>query len=795
MEQDPDKFDELTERLNLLLRKQDRLQVEAHRLRQEIELLKKQQRQEPTPKEKEGITASVPVSAPSGPSVSQERMPLPKSTPSLWSRWTSSRQNIEWEKFIGENLVSKIGILITVIGVAFGAKYAIDNELISPLTRIVLGYLAGIGLLGLAIRLKEKYRNFSAVLLSGALAIMYIITYFAYNYYALFPQAIAFALMVLLTAFSVLAAWHYNQQIIALMGLVGAYGVPFLLSEDSGNVQFLFIYMAVINAGILAIAFRKSWKLLFHAAFWLTWLIFSWWAADGYRQDEHFGLGLTFLSVFYLLFYATFLAYKIPAREPFSRMDVVLLLTNSFIFFGFGYKLLDGHPGAEQYLGIFAVVNALIHFLVGKMIQRAALAEKSLFYFVIGLVLVFLTLAVPIQLDGNWVTLLWVGEAALLFWLGRTRQVAAFERMVLPLIVLAFISLLQDWSNAYDVSLYTPVEDRPTPILNIQFLSSILFAAAVGFMVWLQQGKQLASPLPERNFWRNSLRYVLPAVLILVLFYGFQVELQYYWRLQEIQQPGYAEYPITDYTFRRLGNIWGVYYAIIFLGLLSWINMTRIKNRLLGWINLGLNVIAVLSFLVIALYELGKLHVSYAIDDQTVLASADHSHTYLRYVGYILLAGLLYITNRYRRAPFVNITSNWPFDALLHLTALSCSSSELVYWLSIYNADSGYKLGLSILWGVYSLLLISLGIAQRKAYLRVAAIVLFAITLIKLFFYDIAHLNTISKTIVLLALGGLLLLISFLYNKFTTVIGDEAPSVFDISSDGEDKSEHGKDEN
>ncbi|MGI8600900.1 MAG: DUF2339 domain-containing protein, partial [Chitinophagaceae bacterium] len=115
------------------------------------------------------------------------------------------------EKFIGENLINKIGIAITVLGVGIGAKYSIENELISPLTRIILGYLLGLGFIGFALWLKAKYENFSAVLLSGGMATMYLITYAAYSFYGLFPQAVAFALMVLFTAFTVVAAIHYNK--------------------------------------------------------------------------------------------------------------------------------------------------------------------------------------------------------------------------------------------------------------------------------------------------------------------------------------------------------------------------------------------------------------------------------------------------------------------------------------------------------------------------------------------------------------------------------------------------------
>jgi uncharacterized membrane protein len=98
------------------------------------------------------------------------------------------------------------------------------------------------------------------------------------------------------------------------------------------------------------------------------------------------------------------------------------------------------------------------------------------------------------------------------------------------------------------------------------------------------------------------------------------------------------------------------------------------------------------------------------------------------------------------------------------------ASSELLNWMDIYNVQNSYKLGLSILWGTYALILIVLGIYKKKKHLRIGAIVLFAATLVKLFFYDIASLDTISKTIVFVSLGVLLLIISFLYNKFKDVI-------------------------
>ena len=272
------------------------------------------------------------------------------------------------EKFIGENLINKIGIAITVIGVAIGAKYSIENNLISPLTRIILGYLLGLGLIGVGIKLKVKYENFSAVLVSGALAIMYLITFAAYSLYALFPQLMAFALMLLFTVFGVVAALNYNKVVIAHIGLVGAYAVPFLLSDNSGNTLVFFIYIAIINIGIVFIALQRYWKSLYYAAFVFTWLIYSSWRIFNFEQETDFKLAAIFLTVFFLVFYATFLAYKLVKSEKFVKSDIVLLFLNSFLFYGLGYGLLNQHELGKELLGLFTLLNALVHFAVSAFI-------------------------------------------------------------------------------------------------------------------------------------------------------------------------------------------------------------------------------------------------------------------------------------------------------------------------------------------------------------------------------------------------------------------------------------------
>jgi uncharacterized membrane protein len=112
-------------------------------------------------------------------------------------------------------------------------------------------------------------------------------------------------------------------------------------------------------------------------------------------------------------------------------------------------------------------------------------------------------------------------------------------------------------------------------------------------------------------------------------------------------------------------------------------------------------------------------------------------------------------------------------NILLHTAILVLLSSELVHWLDMAAIENSFKLSLSILWGAYALFLIILGLWKDLKHIRIAAIVLFAVTLIKLFAYDMADMSTIAKTIVMMILGVLLLVASFLYNKYKRSTGNE----------------------
>lgn len=765
-----------SEKLDLLLLKLENLQLRQADFDAEIKTLKAEIRSIQSRPTEPGLPLASPnTRQPQKPTVfipsKQPKKPL---FPKQFSRKKMGRS--EFEKFIGENVISKIGILILIIGVGIGSKYAIDHDMVSPLTRIILGYLTGTCLLGFAIKLKSKYKNFSAVLISGAIAILYFITFAAYDYYALIPQTMTFILMVIFTAFGVATATQYNKQVIAHIGLVGAYGVPFLLSDGSGKVLVLFSYIAIINIGILILSFKRYWKPLLYVSFALTWLIFLGWALNKSDANDYLSLGLIFSTIFFFIFYISNLAYKINKTENFGFPDVIIILLNSFIYYGICYFILNTSDSGAQLLGLFTLCNAIIHFLISLIIYKKDLADKKLFYLILAMVITFVTIAVPVQLNGGYVTIFWTIQAALLLYLGRVRSIAIYEKLSMPLIILAFFSLLQDWLNYSSANM--DAREIVWPVINVDFLTACISIAA---FAWMYQISKKTNDNAEKSIKiENTLNSFIPIILLIISYITFRMEIIKYfdWMMMKTQikvKPAIAtDHPNIEYNYdyELLKTAWIYVYTIFFAAMLTAVNLKKMKLEKLATVSMIINLVTIFTFLTQGLYNISELRDKYMLQDNKYFISGS-INIGIRYISLAFFALLLQQCYHLNRSSLLKKKVKHGFDYLIYISLLWILSSELISIISLQGSNSNYKLELSILWGIYAVFLIIMGLVKKKKHLRVGAIVLFAITLAKLFLYDIGYLNTIAKTIVFVSLGALLLIISFLYNKYKHLITDD----------------------
>ncbi len=702
------------------------------------------------------------------------------------------KSDFNFEAFVGGKLITIIGIAILVIGMGIGVKYAIDNDMLGPLARIVLAYVAGGILLFIALRLKANYKAFSAVLLSGGMASLYFTTFIAYSLYGMFGQIAAFAIMVVFTMFTVFAATVYNLQVIGIIGLVGAYAVPMLLSDGSGKVEIMFSYMVIVNIGILVLSFKKHWQLLNHLAFGFTWLIFLTWFLSKYDYEKHVVLSMTFAFIFFIIFYISNMSYKIIKQEKFGVWDVIRIVSNSFIFFGLGYATLD-HEGSREYLGLFTVANAIVHFVFAYLVFKNKLLDRKLFYLLIALVLSFITIAVPVQLEGDWVTLFWATEAVLLFSIGRYKVVRFFEWLGYIMISFAISSLLQDWTNIADAYRYYPeLYIASKPFANISLFTSLFVIVTICAMMYVHRKKPIIEEENKKFNLYTYIEYGMGIVVFLITYFTFNNELSYYYEAMYqktlLKVPSTNEWDVSgatqnvrDYSILELKQVMIWIYNLIFFIVFGMLSITKLKSHIVRWSAFSLNMLIAIGFITGGLEALSSFDNALHIESQYYVMNT--SLTYLRYVCYALFAILLFLNHRILKTDTFNkfTISRIYIGTIIHFFVLVVLSFELVFIQEIrngkydyYENNTVYKLGFTALWGIYSFIMIAVGIFKKNKIMRISAISLFGITIIKLLIFDTWNLSTGYKVIAYMLLGVILLVVSFLYQKFKVLIfGDE----------------------
>ena len=455
------------------------------------------------------------------------------------------RDNFDWEKFIGENLIMKLGILIVLIGVAIGGKYALEHQLLSPTMRIIIGTLFGAALQGVAIKLKKEYKKLSAVLASGAMATLYFMTYFAYDFYGLIPMPVAFVLMTLITVATVWQACTYDMEVIAIIGLVAAYVIPFMLSTGEGSPWALFSYISIINAGVMFISVKRYWRILFVSAYVSSWFIYGvvYRTLDFPETSDAVKL-LVFLFINFVIFYVTFLAYKVKHKMIFQNFDIVYLLSNSFMFFGLGYNVMFNNETLAPYVAWFSFANALIHGIVAFILIKKNMVDKSVYRLITGLAISFVTIAIMVWATGHWLTMFWMLEGTVLFTVSRISKRPFYEKMSYPVFFLALISLIIDWGNPNGGHLrmltplfeafasYRSMWDTTTAAVQgnaLSIINTVVFIMLCIFIGVVDNRYPMVEDEETQNSWMNLANKCLRVMAVFVVTAAILVHIERPW--------------------------------------------------------------------------------------------------------------------------------------------------------------------------------------------------------------------------------------------------------------------------
>lgn len=318
---------------------------------------------------------------------------------------TEKRPN--FEEAVGFKWFSRVGILALVLGVVFFLKYAFDNDLINHLTRIIIGVVAGIGLMvtGELISKNEKYQQWAKKLTGGGFAITYFSVFAAYNFME-YREAIGITLSQDIIALSIvviggiaLGLKDNSKTFVSVAFLLGF--VNAFLGGEMGVLTAVYaLFMAVM---LVIVSIYKKWHQLGIGGVAATYIIFLSWIFD---TNPTFTVSVIFLSAYFAAFTIQSLLTK--EEEEISATEAGI---NTLAFYFCFYMLLDNH-GYIDWDGAFTWGMSILSFclyIAAKYSGRGALRFTYL-----GLAIAFLTLSIPMELKNQWITIAWAFEAVIL---------------------------------------------------------------------------------------------------------------------------------------------------------------------------------------------------------------------------------------------------------------------------------------------------------------------------------------------------------------------------------------------
>ena len=320
--------------------------------------------------------------------------------------------------FTDGNVVVKVGMLILIMGVGFLLKYAYDEQLFT--LPMELRFI-GAGILGLVLivfgwRLRDKKQVYALLLQGGGIGIMYLTVFGATKFYSMIPVTMAFAVMIGLVVFSAILAILQNARQLAFFGAIGGFLAPVLLSTGGGSHVVLFSYYGLLNAGILGIAYYRSWRELNLLGFLFTFGIAGAWGVDRYTT-ANFGSTEPFLILFFLMYVAiaTLFAFRQPPKLK-GYIDSTLVFGVPIIVFGYQAAMVRHIEYGIAFSAL--AISAFYIFMATMLWRRGSAGMRLLTESFLAMGVVFGSLAIPLALDGRWTSAAWAMEGAALVWIG-----------------------------------------------------------------------------------------------------------------------------------------------------------------------------------------------------------------------------------------------------------------------------------------------------------------------------------------------------------------------------------------
>lgn len=669
-------------------------------------------------------------------------------------------KGMSMEKAIASQWLLRIGVLFVVVGIGYFLKYSADHGLLSPLARVCLSTVAGLSMLVVGTQLLGRaYHVFGQGLMGGGLATLYFSAFAASGFYHLIGMEAAFALMALITFSSGWMAVRFNSPLVAVLGTLGGYLTPVMLSTGAVNFVGLYGYMLLLGCGVLGICYRRQWPLLAYLSFACNYFLFF--ASLQPYTVQNFWEVFPFLVAFFVLYSTMAFVYNMGSRVKSNLLDLLALFINAGVFFGTSAELVTEAYG-QRWLAAVSVGLAVFYIAHVYYFMLRKIHDRGLLMSFLGLSSLFLAITMPLVLSSEWVTASWAIQALVMLWIAGKLQSEFLRHVsyVMYAIVLWRFGFV-DLSNQYAGG--PPAQDLPLMEYLMRLAARLAMfgipIASLGLAYrLLKQWPAPASYSLERvndmRTWiqeRWALRGVL-AVVLGMLFVSLHLELNrtFFYLYDPLRLP-----------------------ILTLLWLAMCIFLVSSYRQSPHPVLLGLLMLFVFGTVgKLFVFDLWAWHLTESLLYDGPYLFRDALFRLLDFGAVIAFLAIAYVPLRglKHEARQAGIMLGTLSLALLFLF----TTLELNTFLNEFVPGLRYG-GISILWSLFALGMLIGGMRSSVRPLRYAGLLLFAIVAWKVFFVDLKELDQFYKIIAFIFVGGLALCGSLLYLKFqqTSTAEDE----------------------
>jgi uncharacterized membrane protein len=694
--------------------------------------------------------------------------PAPPAEPSEWERaakealmkvWNwlivgeeHRKPGVPMEYAVATNWLVRVGVLIMVVGMAFFLDYTAEQGWLGPMGQVSIAMLAGAGIMAAGIRLLDKkYHLLAQGFLGAGLGIWYVAIYAGHIQYALFGPTLTFVIMVAITASAAFMALRFRSLLVAVLGILGGYGTPFML-PGAGNLVGLYGYLLILGIGVLAVAHRRNWHLLNFLAFVLTSALVT---LTVTKQGSAVNVWqvIPFVTAYFVLFSTVIFIYHVLHRKRTTALELVFLILNAAYTFGMFRHLILLRCSSET-LAIVSVLMAVFYmahlyvFLSRKGHDRGLAVSFS------GLAAFFLIITLPLLFSDAWLTVSWSVMALVLLWSSQRMESRFVETVSVGLfawVALRFLgwdlsqSFWPDNQGSLSGSAYLLALGERLITFGVPIAC---FGGALRLLTHADRKEpsvmSLRNDIPFRV--KTSVFHWLLGTLVFLMALGYvQLELA---RTLDWCAPALLPPVLT--------SGWVVAAAVLLY------LHHRFRHPLL------LNLMVVFVCIILAkllLFDLpgwGVLFGRYLFDPRYGYSFLDAGMRLLDFG--LVLAFFTWLYGYFSRSSrSTDLRNFFGYGALALLLLYTTLEVNSVLSAFVPGLRAG---GISVFWGLFALGLVTGGLFKRLRSLRILGLALFSLVALKVFLSDLVLLDPVYKIVAFILLGVVLIAGAYAYLRF-----------------------------